>query len=256
VPIPLPTDPVEPGQRPMEQPISAGSGSVLPDAANPSNGPAPIPEGKTSVSSSAGPEHPQNELESPVVAMEAEYGISLIAATAKTLYRPISQIPTPLPRSEGLLIVENAEPGESVGKSTSGDIAAVTDAQSFIQDIDKLRDEVTQQTYLEKIAVGSTFAATTGLSIGYVLWLLRGEVLLTSLLASLPAWRMIDPLPVLASLSRRSDEDQRDDDSIEVAVKKGGEAPLGSLPKPQGGARSVKWRMVVQSADSVMENNL
>jgi hypothetical protein len=36
------------------------------------------------------------------------------------------------------------------------------------------------------------------MSVGYVVWLFRGGLLLGSLLSSLPAWHVIDPLPVLA----------------------------------------------------------
>jgi hypothetical protein len=91
-----------------------------------------------------------------------------------------------------------------------------------------------------------------------VLWLVRGEVLLTSLLASLPAWRLIDPLPVLSFLNKRSD-DEEEDDSIEATVEKGGAtaqvAPVAA-PKPHGGTRAIKWRMVMQPADSIPENSL
>jgi hypothetical protein len=45
--------------------------------------------------------------------------------------------------------------------------------------------------------------------VGYVLWLLRGGALIASLLSSLPAWRLIDPLPVL---SRVDDEEDVDED--------------------------------------------
>lgn len=47
---------------------------------------------------------------------------------------------------------------------------------------------------------------------GYVVWLLRGGLLLTSLLSSLPAWHIIDPWPVLSRF-KRSDEEQEDDAS-------------------------------------------
>ena len=60
------------------------------------------------------------------------------------------------------------------------------------------------------------FAASTSLSVGYVIWLLRGGVLLSSLLSSLPAWRLVDPLPVLSRLS--DDTDDEDDASLEELV--------------------------------------
>ena len=49
-----------------------------------------------------------------------------------------------------------------------------------------------------------------------MIWLLRGGVLLSSLLSSLPAWRLVDPLPVLSRLS--SDSDDEDDASLEELV--------------------------------------
>ena len=38
-------------------------------------------------------------------------------------------------------------------------------------------------------STGSTVAVSTGLSVGYVLWLVRGGVLLSSVLSSMPAWQ-------------------------------------------------------------------
>jgi hypothetical protein len=52
-------------------------------------------------------------------------------------------------------------------------------------------------------------AQLTGLaiSVGFVSWALRGAGLLTSLLASTPAWRNLDPLPILGA---DDDEDKKD----------------------------------------------
>ena len=66
-------------------------------------------------------------------------------------------------------------------------------------------------------SLGSTIVASTGLSVGYVMWLLRGGVLTSSMLSSMPAWRLVDPLPVLANTARRADEEE--DDSLESLVK-------------------------------------
>ena len=81
----------------------------------------------------------------------------------------------------------------------------------FQQQLDQLRDEIGQLN-LDKNTVAASLALSTGLSVGYVLWLIRGGVLLSSLLSSLPAWRLIDPLPVLGHLHRRDDSD---DESLE-----------------------------------------
>ena len=48
--------------------------------------------------------------------------------------------------------------------------------------------------------VGSAVGLTTGLTVGYVLWTVRAGYLLTGLIAQVPAWRFVDPLPILNSL--------------------------------------------------------
>jgi hypothetical protein len=52
----------------------------------------------------------------------------------------------------------------------------------------------------------------------YVLWLVRGGVLLGSYLSALPAWRLLDPLPVLA---RTGDDEDEDDEAFEPAADRG-----------------------------------
>jgi len=59
-------------------------------------------------------------------------------------------------------------------------------------------------------------SVSTSFTIGYVLWTLRGGVLLTSLLAQMPAWSMMDPLVVLEYLN--DDEDDGDDESLESMI--------------------------------------
>jgi hypothetical protein len=92
-------------------------------------------------------------------------------------------------------------------------------SNDFQQQLNQLQDDIRQQLSLDKNAVASTLAVSTGLSVGYVLWLVRGGVLLSSLLTSLPAWRLIDPLPILAHLNRQKHGDE-DDDSLEGMLKK------------------------------------
>ena len=55
------------------------------------------------------------------------------------------------------------------------------------------------------------------LTVGYVVWMLRGGLLITSLLAQMPAWRIIDPLVVLDSL----DQSDGDDESLGSLVEQG-----------------------------------
>ena len=92
----------------------------------------------------------------------------------------------------------------------------------FTDSLDLLREQVQENIEFNKIVIGSSLSVTTGLSIGYVIWLIRGGVLLSTVLSSLPAWRMIDPLPIVARLNDSLDNDEGD--SLESLVKKGKEA--------------------------------
>ena len=74
----------------------------------------------------------------------------------------------------------------------------------------------------------STIAISTGVSIGYVLWLVRSGVLLGSVLTSLPAWQTLDPLPVLDAF-RRGGAGGDDDDEVERVFGRG-DAPGGRFP--------------------------
>ena len=83
-------------------------------------------------------------------------------------------------------------------------------------ELEQVREQLETQVAHMRTVVASTIAISTGLSVGYVLWLVRGGLLLTSVLSTLPAWQVIDPLPVLGSF-RRSDEDEEasSPDSVE-----------------------------------------
>ena len=56
-----------------------------------------------------------------------------------------------------------------------------------------------EQGDVRRSAIESSMVVTGGLSVGYVVWLLRGGILVSSMLSAMPAWQMIDPLPVLSA---------------------------------------------------------
>ncbi len=58
----------------------------------------------------------------------------------------------------------------------------------------------------------TTATAATGFSLGYLLWLARSGFLLSTVLSALPAWRNVDPLPVLGSLSDTASKDDDPED--------------------------------------------
>ena len=69
---------------------------------------------------------------------------------------------------------------------------------------------------------GSAAGVTTTLTAGYVLWTIRIGWLVTSLLAQMPAWRMVDPLVVLDYLDGEESNKKEDDedDSLESLVER------------------------------------
>jgi len=66
------------------------------------------------------------------------------------------------------------------------------------------------------------------LSVGYILWLLRGGTLLASMMASLPAWRAIDPLPILEGLTGDSEDDT---ETLESMVETDDDEPTAESEK-------------------------
>ena len=52
--------------------------------------------------------------------------------------------------------------------------------------------------------------------LAYLLWLVRGGALVASALSALPAWRMLDPLPVLTRVSDDEDEEEGEVDDDEA----------------------------------------
>lgn len=79
--------------------------------------------------------------------------------------------------------------------------------------------------------VDSSVAVGSGLSIGYVAWLIRSGVVLSTVLSSLPAWRFIDPTPVLSSMVAVGNDE--DDESLEsIVAGEDSEAPEDQEDSP------------------------
>ena len=95
---------------------------------------------------------------------------------------------------------------------------------SLAEQLDRLRQEVAGAQQAGMVSLASTALVSTGLSVGYVIWLVRGGVLMTSLMSVVPAWAGMDPLPVLAEVRRAEGggggADDGDDDPIEKLFSK------------------------------------
>ncbi|MGH8532879.1 MAG: cadherin domain-containing protein, partial [Gammaproteobacteria bacterium] len=132
---------------------------------------------------------------------------------------------------------QNLGSKQPVAKGTNAAAASAADVQDakdpystlkanrFLEELNRLRDNMNHKVSLE------TLALSLGLSVGYAIWLVRGGALLSSLLSSLPAWRWLDPLPVLAHLRDSRDDEEGNEDSLQ-AVLKNAEARDQSKPIP------------------------
>jgi hypothetical protein len=94
----------------------------------------------------------------------------------------------------------------------------------LLNELDRVRDDLQEESKIEGHAVALSAAATLGLSVGYVFWLLRGGLLLSTVLSSLPAWRLVDPLPILGRLEEDDDEAREPDESLESLVARNNRA--------------------------------
>ncbi len=112
------------------------------------------------------------------------------------------------------------------------EIRSLLHRSGFLQDLDRVRDEVQEVAATEKTFVASSIAVSTGLSIGYVVWLLRSGVLLTALLSSVPAWQFVNPLLVLDSTTKK--KRQRGQKGVE------GDSVESLFEKPTASAESAE----------------
>ncbi len=85
------------------------------------------------------------------------------------------------------------------------------------KEMNNTQSESLRNQALSQQVVGATVTLSSGLSVGYIIWLIRGGTLMASMLTSLPAWRIIDPLPVLQSPGSSETEDT---ESLETMVEK------------------------------------
>jgi hypothetical protein len=104
------------------------------------------------------------------------------------------------------------------------------------EDLDQLSEQMRSGLDFRRILVESAAVTSAGLTVGYVVWLLRGGMLLSSFLVQMPAWRMMDPLVVL-QYGKKQDagEDAQNVESLETIIVEGGGH---TVPRPGIGSES------------------
>ncbi|MFO0999358.1 MAG: DUF2341 domain-containing protein [Planctomycetaceae bacterium] len=101
------------------------------------------------------------------------------------------------------------------------ELAARTEEQ-----IDSFEQKLSRNVGMDGRVVGSVGVVTTGFSVGYLIWAVRGGMLLSGVLSQIPAWTMLDPLMVI-------DGEGRDDDkeSLQTIMDRE-QARLNKTPPP------------------------
>ena len=129
----------------------------------------------------------------------------------------------------------------SPGVLPAFDLLSSRSGAALVAQLDQLRSEVTEAQQAPAMTVVSTALVSGGVSVGYAIWLLRGGVLMASLMSAVPAWAGMDPLPVLAQVRREGgeDDDEAEIDPIEHLFSKarrliGGPAGAAVRPSPGG----------------------
>ncbi|WP_182869937.1 DUF4347 domain-containing protein [Rhodopirellula sp. JC639] len=85
------------------------------------------------------------------------------------------------------------------------------DSKLLWSDMQDMQDDINDGINTPYVFAGTFAGFSSALSVGYVMWTVRGGLLATSLLAHLPAWSLVDPLLVLDELEQ---EEDGEDDSL------------------------------------------
>jgi len=206
---------------------AATSATALPSASTGQRG-DPVPPGTgTDASAEAGLGLGQSVAAEPAPARHAgvrpgEGG----AASVRALAARVALAPVAEP-AEVVFDLPSEGAEASRWLKTDLDLWASRSGSSLAAQIDRLRREVAETQQAGSVTLASTALVSTGLSVGYVVWLVRGGVLMTSLMSVVPAWAGMDPLPVLSEMRRAEggaatgdDDDDGGDDPIEKLFSK------------------------------------
>ena len=118
-----------------------------------------------------------------------------------------------LANESNVLLTNNTSNEEQIRLQNAANIATL---QNLASEADKNQAKLNNSLAISPTVVATSVTLSSGFSAGYILWLLRGGTLLASVMASMPAWRAIDPLPVLESLTN---DDENDTETLQSMVE-------------------------------------
>ena len=89
--------------------------------------------------------------------------------------------------------------------------------RNSMRNLDLQRETLREDLISIERVTQTTVTVSTGVSIGYIVWLIRSGAIIGSVLSALPAWRAIDPLPVLGTFEGGDDDNS---ESLQQMVDK------------------------------------
>ena len=164
--------------------------------------------------------HSTNSGDAPV---DRRLNTTVVTSTPLDLTTPSTRtIVTNEPIRRAERIVQNVSTDTVVGPVQQW-VASFNTVQLW-DGLANMKEDIQSNSHSPYFVAGSAAGVTSVLSVGYVLWTIRSGWLVTSLLAQLPAWQLIDPLVVLDYLDEESGEAGRnrgddDDDSLESMLE-------------------------------------
>ncbi|HIK90792.1 MAG TPA: cadherin repeat domain-containing protein [Planctomycetes bacterium] len=106
-------------------------------------------------------------------------------------------------------VTEQLSPSD-LASITSQHLAATFAADSRTSiGLNTLKRDIFSQMSFDDAIVGSVATVGSGLTAGYILWAIRGGMLLSGLLAQMPVWTMIDPLLIVDRLGAPDSQGNR-----------------------------------------------
>ncbi|MFT7220184.1 MAG: hypothetical protein ACI8Z1_001801 [Candidatus Azotimanducaceae bacterium] len=129
------------------------------------------------------------------------------------------------------LTIQGLDARASANLIGTTDSLILISSPNYSNSLDESRAEVAEANAKVQNIKGGSLTVSAGISIGYIIYLIRSGVIMSSVLTALPAWRLIDPLPILGQFDMQDDSDE---ESIEEIIQSGSTAessdPDGSSP--------------------------
>ena len=202
---------------------TSGGGNTNPGGGGaPSPGPLVIPSGVPIASGGSGNSGPSPTTTPTISVVTPTFNPIMIE---QSVWQYLSSSRSDRSRLGGLLPSDSTLNALNAAAAMDRILVTMFDDNGAIwSKLDDLRRDFEQdvQTKVQSLnlVVRTTAAVGSSLTVGYVLWLLRGGTLIASMVSALPAWTMIDPLPILDTYALKRDDD--DDESLSSLIEGSG----------------------------------